>query len=671
MKTSLAWLNRYLDRSAAAPEVENLLASQGFPIESSEPVGSDTLIDAEITSNRGDCLGHVGLAREVAAGSGRTLKLPDCSLPPSPADAPAVDQLTSVQNDMLDLCPLYTARVIRGVKVGPSPQWLREHLETIGLRSVNNVVDITNFVLMELGQPLHAFDLAKLDGRRIVVRTAAAGEAFTAIDGSKHKLSPRMLVIADASKPVAIAGVMGGVDSEVTAATTDILLESARFDPLSVRRTGRALKLASDSSYRFERGVDPRGVERASLRAARLILELAGGTLARGVLRVGQPDPTPPVITMRVARAAALLGLDISADTMVKMLAALGLEPRLSADRATLTCTVPSHRLDLEREVDLIEEVGRLHGYQQMAIASKIEVVTRPVQPQVRAIRELRRVLVGHGYHETITFSFIQPKLGEPFVPAGHEALLIDDERRRSEPMLRPAIAPSLMVCRKSNQDVGNKDVRLFETASTWTRRAGQILEQRHLALLADAPDAQFALRDIRGLLEELVQSLAGTAPVTLTAQGAGAAAVQFKGQTIGTVRIADKPLLDLFDLQTPVVLAELVLEPLLTDYPPARRVEALPRFPGIERDLSVIIDEPVTWQQIEQSVRAAGPQLLEDLNFITVYRGKPIEPGRKSLSFRMLFRDPQRTLRHEQVDGQVNAVVKRLAEDWKAQLRA
>ena len=300
MKVSLNWLNSYLDRPVDADAAADLLGEQGFPVEERDDLpDGDVMLNVEVTSNRGDCLSHVGVARELAAGSGRQLRPPVFDLPdvdPNPATA-----LTSVVNKAPDLCPVYTARVIRGVRIAPSPDWLRHRLEAIGLRPVNNVVDITNFVLHEMGQPLHAFDMAKLNERRIVVRRAEQGEAFTAIDGTKHALGSDMLVIADANRPVAIAGVMGGVDSEVTDATTDILLESARFAQLSVRRTSRSLKLASDSSYRFERGVDPVGVEAASRRAAQLIVELAGGRLAEGVVRVGEDQPRSSRLTVSIA----------------------------------------------------------------------------------------------------------------------------------------------------------------------------------------------------------------------------------------------------------------------------------------------------------------------------------------------------------------------------------
>jgi phenylalanyl-tRNA synthetase beta chain len=680
MKISLAWLNAHLDRPVTGDEADALLTGVGFPLDGREPVAvatgsagaDDELLDVEVTSNRGDCLSHVGVAREVAAASGRRLISPNVTLPEASGDAASI---AAVVNDAPDLCPLYTARVVRGVKVGPSPAWLRQRLQAISLRSVNNVVDVTNFVLHEMGQPLHAFDLGKLAGRKIVVRTARDGEPFTAIDGSRHKLPAGALVIADASVPVAVAGVMGGQDTEVSEATTDVLIESALFVPLSVRRTSRALKLASDSSYRFERGVDPLGVDAASRRAAKLIVEMAGGELCEGVIRAGQADPAPRRVTMRLSRCAQLLGRDVSPQRATDLLSALQLSPQQQgADE--LVCTVPTFRRDIEREIDLIEEIARLDGYDRIAVEPRLSLVVRPPQATVSAMRELRRVLVSHGYHETVTFSFVRPEHGKPFLT--REGVMIDDARRKAEPMLRPSLLPSLLACRKTNQDAGNRNVRLFETAATYQREGDAIVESRRVAMLADAvspgrDDVQQALRDLRGGIEELVEHLHGRA-VTIEpgrAEGfAGAGLVHCNECIMGVLGAIDPAVVKAFDLQTPVVAAELDLDALIASYPPPRRVSELPRYPGIERDLSIVIDESAPWQRVATTVADVKPELLESVAFVGTYRGKPIEKGRKSVTLRMLFRDPQRTLRHEEVDPQVQRVVEALHRTLGATLR-
>ncbi|MAX26975.1 MAG: phenylalanine--tRNA ligase subunit beta [Phycisphaeraceae bacterium] len=673
MKLSLNWLNRYLSAPTSQEQVCTLLGQQGFPIEEQEELaGGDVFIDAEVTSNRSDCLSHIGMAREVSAGApDLELKQPDITITESDT---AVDTLTSVTNDDTELCPVYTARVIQGVKVGSSPKWLVDCLEAIGLRSVNNVVDVTNFVLMEMGQPLHTFDMDKLDGGKIIVRRATKGEDFTAIDGTKHKLADSMLVIADASRPQAVAGVMGGLDSEVTESTTNILLESARFDQLSVRTTSRRMKLSSDSSYRFERGVDPCGVERASKRAAQLIMELAGGTLAKGVIRVGEDEPQPKVIELRIKRCNDLMGVTLTPQVMAGLLSSLTLNAEIDGDK--LNVTIPTYRSDIQREVDLIEEVARMYGMANIPVNDKITLQVRPSQLNLKARKLLGQILVSHGYCETMTFSFVDPKRGKLFVTKGNKPLEIGDERRKAEPMLRPSILPSLMVCRKGNQDVGNTDVKLFETASVWSRNGNDnIVEHRELGMLADVSHPQLALRAMRGMITELVERLGGDAKLEFSATDmpcfSDALAVSVNDKSVGVMGLIDKATQDVFDLQMPVIGASLILQPLIDLYPAQRLVGALSRYPAIERDLSVLVKDEVTWDQIQSEVLATKPEFMESLDFVTTYRGKPIPKGIKSVSLRLTFRDEQSTLRHEQVDGQMKSVMDALTNKLGAEIRA
>ena len=672
MKISLEWLNSYLDRPVSVDEAERVLTDQGLPIEERIEAGDDVVLDVEVTSNRPDCLSHIGVAREVAAGLDRQLVLPDCSLPAESGEP--VTKLTSVENEDIEACPVYTARVITGVKVGPSPDWLVRRIESIGMRSVNNVVDATNFVLMELGQPLHAFDMARLDERRIVVRSARSSETFDAIDGTSHRLDVGVLAIADAHWPVAMGGVMGGSDSEVNDSSVDILLESAMFAPLSIRRTSRRLKLASESSYRFERGIDPEGVETASRRAARLIVELAGGTLAPGVIRAGIDPPPSRTVKMRLARCNSLLGLDLSAKQVIDWLGRLGLDPALDSEDAVVTCSIPSFRLDLWREVDLIEEVVRLHGMDDIPVQQKIHIEAKAPQTTGVARQEVGHVLVAHGYHETVNPTFLSERYGRPFLPSGSESVMVEDDRRKAEPMLRPSLVPSLLACRKANQDVGNAGVRLFELAATWIQTEQGITERRCLAMLADVDDPQQGLRDMRGSIQELAARLIGSTPASFDptdhAWLTDAAMVAVGQSTLGVMGIVDETHTDLFGLQTQVAVAELDAQTLLAAYPPSRQVGRLPRFPGIERDLSLIVPEQIAWRDIEQALHAADPAMLESLTFLGAYRGDPIPKGSKSVSLRMFFRDPDRTLRHEQVDSQVEAVVASLKSAVNAELR-
>ncbi len=672
MKISLNWVNRYLARPVTEAEFSAILPPSGFPVEGCDPqADGDFKLEVEVTSNRPDMLCHIGVARELSAKSGIALKLPAFAVPAATAAPVASVAKVAVQTGE---CALYTARVIKGVKVGPSPAWLKTALENIGLRSISNVVDVTNFVMFETGQPLHAFDLAKLAGGQVVVREAKPeGEDFLAIDGSKHSLKAPMLVIADANQPVAIAGVMGGKDSEVTDATTDILLESALFEPLSVRRTSRQLRMGSDSSYRFERCPDPAGVERASRRAAALILEVAGGSLHEGLIRVGAADPADAVVALRPQKTRDLLGLEVSDAEQKQVLESLGLAVTVAAD--ALRVAVPSRRADLSREVDLIEEVARLVGMDRIPELPTLPIKVRATQPKVEARRLIGAVLAAHGFHETITPSLVPEKAAKAF--SGKVASLHGDKGARKEGgQLRSSVLAGLMACRKLNADAGNSEVKLFELAACWEQAGAGVAERRSLALLADGgPDVQLALRELRAVVEALVEALAGAPararlqvkPIAGDPQAPQApqAGMLLDGAPLGTFGVVAPAVRKAFELPGALLFADLHAEALLALYPPTRASGALPRFPAIDRDLSVVCDEALHFETLAGAVRQANPALLEDVSFITTYRnakaGAFPGPGKKSVSLRMQFRDPERTLRHEEVDGQVAHVVAQL----------
>lgn len=695
MKISLNWLNSLIDRPTNTEEAARVLTAMGFPVEETEAVTTsdgtaDVMLDVEVTSNRSDCLSHIGVAREFAAGAGCELRLPLGDLPASDGSPPSehATDLATVTNDEPDLCSIYTARIIRDVKVGPSPAWLKQALEAIGQDSINNVADITNYALMQMGQPLHAFDYDKLADHAIVIRKAKAGESIAALNAESYQLSPDNLVIADANVPVAIAGVMGGEASKVTEQTTTVLLEAAMFDVISVRHTVRKLKvkvknkLGTESSFRYERGLDPLGVDRASRYAARLICEVAGGTMTEGVIRVGADAPTPRTVTLRIARCHSLLGIELAPDYITGLLDGLGLFPTLNDASDEITCIIPTHRLDLEREVDLIEEIARAHGMAEIPVRQKIDIVAQQIQPHVEARRTIGRTLVAHGYHETVTFSFLTTGQGNMFLADGESPVLVEHSLRKQEPVLRPSLIPSLLRCRKMNQDVGNTGIKLFEVGSTWRRDAdAKINERVTLALLCDvtgegARAAEQTMASMRTAIEELVQQL-GDRAATVTIEAAESAAnletaatINVNDTAVGTFGIMTAKATKAFDVKANLCIAELTLAPLVALYPPKHEVGPLPKFPAIERDLSVIISEATPWSDIESHVRATEPAMLEDLAFVETYRGKPIPQGQKSISFRMRFRDPENTLRHEQVDPQVNQVVTRLKDKVGAELR-
>ncbi|MGL4462483.1 MAG: phenylalanine--tRNA ligase subunit beta, partial [Planctomycetia bacterium] len=468
-------LQDYVRLDAPVADVEHRLMMAGLNHESTEEVDGDFAIDLEVTSNRPDCLGCLGVAREAAV-------LFDRELTPPPTDfvenGPPIGELTSVEvrPEAVGWCLQYRARVLENIKIGPSPDWMQRRLRTVGLRPINNVVDVTNYVLLECGQPLHAFDLDKLIEQRIVVRNATPDEKFAALDDKTYTLAPTMGVIADACRAAALAGVMGGSETAVGSSTTRILLEIAEFAPLSIRRASRALDLSSDSSYRFERKIDPEGLAWAGDRACHLLQKLAGATVARGVLHVGAPPDRRPPVVLRFARLEKILGVPIGADEAVRTLQRLGLE---LVERSTESAAfrAPSFRRDLTREIDLVEEVGRIHGYDDVPENRRIPVTVAAEPKTDRVVGRLRDTLVGLGCLETVTFSFDLESVAtavRPWttaVPLQHRH---NDFRAHS--VLRQSLLPSLAAAYGRNEAHGNLDVALFELANVYLPRPGAAL---------------------------------------------------------------------------------------------------------------------------------------------------------------------------------------------------
>ncbi|MFM8699219.1 MAG: phenylalanine--tRNA ligase subunit beta, partial [Phycisphaerales bacterium] len=470
MRTSVTWLNDYLDRPASAEEQATLLTAAGLNFDGGDVADNgEPWQEIETTSNRGDCLCHVGLARELCAMSGRRLKPPAAA--PHATGGPAAKAVTVRNHDPAG-CPRYVARVITGVKVGPSPEWLQRRLRAIGQVPRNNLVDCTNFVLFELGHPTHVFDLGTLRGKAIEIRRARKDERFLPIgEGAQElTLAGGELVIADAERPVAIAGVKGGAATAVTAGTTDVLLEIAAFDPVAVRASSRGLRLASDSSYRFERGVHPTELDAAADRLAALVLETAGGTLLDGAVEAGAPLPPARTVRVRPARVASLLGTPIPVEEVVRALDTLGFSPVLRGD--AIDCTVPPRRIDVEREIDLIEEVCRIHGLDRVPMRETLAVRVAPVEPQVSAPRAVKSLLVGLGFVESVTHTLVSERSAAPFLRPGEHALRVGDERAGGTPVLRPSVLASLLEVRRRNAAAGIVELRLCEFARRFALRA-------------------------------------------------------------------------------------------------------------------------------------------------------------------------------------------------------
>jgi phenylalanyl-tRNA synthetase beta chain len=685
MRTSVLWLNDYLDRPADAAEQAAALTSAGLPFDGGETAeNGEPWQEIETTSNRGDCLCHVGMAREVAAVTGRDVRMPAAS--PKSGGGRAADHVR-VTNREHALCPRYTARVIKGVKVGPSPEWLQRRLVAIGQVPRNNVVDATNFVLFELGQPTHVFDLATLAGAEIQIRRAKDGEAFLPLGaGAKEvKLTASDLVIADRDRPVALAGVKGGALASVTDATTDIVLEAATFDAVTVRNSSRRHGIASDSSYRFERVVHAAEIDPAADRLAALILEIAGGTLLEGVVADGAPLPAPRAIALRPARARQILGFDIATSRMVELLTTLGFAPRVEGAGAAevIHTTAPARRVDVEREIDLIEEICRLNGLDAIPVADALPIrVARP-SPVERGTRAVKDLLVGMGFVETVTHSLVSEKAGESFLPAGATLLRVEDERAGGEPALRPSVVTSLLRVRRHNEDQGAANLRLFECASAFHHAGGTHVERPTVSLVADAPvdarDAQGAFRLMRGVVERVLQLVAPRrAGVEFAPQGAAGAAwlsagarVIVNGVDIGCVGIVDARIAKAHGLERPTAAAELELRGLLSAFPPENAAVELPAFPAADRDISAIVADRVRYGDIEREIRSLKLANLEEIAFVTTFRGKQIGDGKKSVSLRLVFRKPDGTMTSDEADASVGRAIERLREALGAEVRS
>jgi len=680
MIVSLDWLSDYVDLPPVANLTERLLLS-GLNHEATEAVGADTAVDLEVTSNRPDCLGHIGIAREVAAVFDRPLRIPAVDLPAT-GTQPAV----AVAIAAGDICPFYSARVIRGTAIGPSPDWLVRRLATVGVASVNNVVDVTNYVMLESGQPLHAFDLGQLAGGQMVIRRAQPGEPFVAINHKRYELSDEMCVIADAERPVALAGVMGGADTEITADTTDILLESAQFAPLPVRTAARRLVLGSPSSYRFERGPDPAAVDWASRRAAALILELAGGELDGPAAEAGRLACSPATIRLRPGRVAEVLGVDVPANRQRAILRPLGFVEQ-SDSAATMVWQAPSWRRDCSREIDLVEEIARIEGYEK--VPENAAITARPIarSPRERLVRMAGEVCVAAGFCEAMTRSVVAESLesaGSPWSDA--EPLVCRPPLIRGADRLRRTLLPSLLEARSTSLASGAAHGDLFEIARAYLRRSGPAGPADSPAeeplLLAAVTDGDFF--QAKGLAAAVLVrlGLSESAPAAAPAATAATLAVGYRPlssgllvagraaeivlcrgnateRRIGIVGEIAHRLLGEAGLEQPVAAIELRLDGLefLTDWEPPR--PPLSSQPAVDRDLNIVVDETVPWAAIVAAIESTGCDALESVKLVEIWRDRDrLGPGKKSVVVSLRLRSRAATLMAEEANSLVAAMV-------------
>jgi len=671
MKASYLWIRDYLEGySGTAEEMARQLTFSGTEVEDIEESGDDRVLDLGVTSNRVDCLCHLGLAREVAAVSEARLAPPACE---AAAAAPPTRETVEVSVEDPEGCPRYTAQVIEGVRVGPSPAWLRERLETVGITPVNNVVDITNFVLLELNQPLHAFDLDRVAGARLIVRRAKPGERFRALNEREYALEGTDLVIADAEGAVALAGVMGGKESEVSEGTSRILLESAAFDPVSVRRTSRRHKLSTDSSFRFERGLDRTRVLHASMRAAALIIETCGGRLRSDPIDVGGPGPGSAPLTLRGGAVKRICGIEVPLEEIAAILTSLGCAVETDAACGSLRVQPPSWRGDLSREIDLVEEVIRIHGLDRLPERTAITVRAGRRNP-LRAFREkVRDRVQALGLMEVLSPNFVSEDLCAEVAflrkGGGLKALA---PVRAGEGALRRSLLPSLLKVRKHNHDMGCDGLRFFEICNLHFASSETGALPEHVPALGCLIDGD--LRDARGVAEALFEHLGldmrvNPSEVPHLAPGAGAIVVE--GEAVGVMGYPSRELLRAVGLKRRPVFFEVDLGAMRERAPEARRLAELPRFPSVARDLSLVMDEDVPFAALEGTILGVGLSDLETLSLHgEVYRSERIGSGRKNLVLRLVFRSSERTLKAEDVDAQVRRVLMALEQNCGARLR-
>jgi phenylalanyl-tRNA synthetase beta chain len=699
MKVLYDWLKEFVGVTAPATELRSRLSLVGVAIDAVDDSPAGPVLDAEITSNRPDCLGHYGIAREVAA----IYRLPLKSVRPKLKESSEkVETTARVDIEAPDLCGRFTARVIRGVRIQPSPDWLRQRLAAIGQNSINNVVDVTNYVMFELGHALHAFDYDKLHDHRIVVRRAKPGEKLRTLDGVERTLTKNMCVVCDPARALAIGGVMGGAESEISFSTRNILIECAWFDPISIRRTSKALALRTEASYRFERGADPEMAELASRRAAELIQQLAGGEVLGGVVDV-YPHRAP-ALHIEFARKELLrvIGADVPDRDIEEILGALGFQPvRVDANRgsagslaARWDCTQPSWRQDVTRGIDLIEEVARHFGYDKFP--PRLPPAKQPAHrlPHAEAMDLLRERLVALGYEEILEIPLVDSRRDVLFRPEGVTPAVIGNPLAEDASVLRSTGTVSMVGAIEWNLNHGQRDLRLFEIGKAYEVRNGEPLETPVLTLGATGlarektvhEDArEFSFADLKGNLDQIGELAGGFAwqsggPGWLAGTRAGsvaAAARNGKPAETGAIGIAGqlaRGIADEFKLRQHVFVAELQLAPLLSAIESARaalRYTPLPRFPAVERDFSLVLDDGVPFADVAAAIRSLHIPELQAIEAADLFRGGQIPQGKFSLMIRVTFQSSEATLTEAQLTAFSSRIVEALQEKLGAMLRA
>jgi phenylalanyl-tRNA synthetase beta chain len=675
MRIVYKWLKEYVDIKESPEGLSKMLMEAGLPTESIEDAAGDGALELEVTANRPDWLSYLGVAREVSAITRRKLKIPSVKVPAAKGGG------LEVKIEDKKLCPRYTARIIRGVKVTESPAWLKARIESMGLRPVNNIVDITNFCLFETGEPMHAFDLDKLSGSGIIVRKAKAQEKIRTIDSVERSLDGSTLVIADGKGAVAIAGVMGGLDTEVNYSTKNILLEAASFDPISIRRTSRRLALSTDSSYRFERRVDIAAIKYASDRTTQLILKTAGGQAGQ-FIDAGIKGEKLATAFVRIPRLDSLLGHAIPRQKVKRILADLGLRQKTSTKDKSVFY-VPSFRRDLKKEVDLIEEVARVYGYNK--IQGTIPAITAQPERMPLAVsgkNKVRTVLSGLGMDEIITYSLLSKKAlkNAAFVP--EDAVRIANPLSAEQEVMRPSLIPGMLGTVLWNINRRSKDLKLFEIGSIYLKESSGFVERTYLGACVTGEISSWAggsrpysFFDLKGAVEALLTEL-GIDGVSFADasdcrfSGKTCASVEINGEDIGLIGEIDGQVLKDFDIKAPVYACEICLDKIFGSIIPVKKFEQLAKYPSVTRDISIITSRQTKSRDIEAVIKNSAGTILKNITLVDKYSGKQIPDGKISLTYRLEYQDPSRTLEERDVTEAQKKVLASLESQLGVKLR-
>jgi phenylalanyl-tRNA synthetase beta chain len=679
MKISYNWLKEYVDIKVSAEKLAGILTMAGLSVESVSKLGDDSILDIEITANRPDWLSVIGVAREVAALTAGKLKLPAVTAPKVKGREAGI----KVSIEDKKLCPRYTARVIRNVKVADSPAWLKGRIEAMGLRPVNNIVDITNFCLFETGEPMHAFDLDKLSGGCIVVRKAVKGEKIFTIEGTEKTLEDTALIIADNAKPVAIAGVMGALNTEVNYSTKNILLEAAYFDPISIRRTSRKIGISSESSYRFERRVDPENIAHASNRALGFILELAGGEAGEFVDVKGAADK-PKAVALKHGRLNNVLGADIGAREIKKIVTALGMKVKASS-KDGLKLESPGFRHDLKGEIDVIEEVARVYGYNNIP-STLPNIVDQPIRMEADMVARNRMLecLTGLGVDEIITYSLLSKKLIAAAGFPANEAIDIKNPLTSEQEAMRPSLISGMLGAMLWNINRKARDLKLFELGNVYMKKEGGVFgEKKHLCIgiagqafeswIGPARASDFY--ELKGMAETLfaelgIQNVSFKHATQPGFSSSECAEILIGSRSVGFLGEINRRVLGDFDIKEKVYILEADADAILDNVAREKVFSELPKYPAVYRDISIIAGKGTQNADVITVIRAAAGPMLKDAKLIDRYRGKQIPEDKVSLTYRLEYQLLARTLEDKDVLEAGAKVLRELDEKLGAKLR-